>query len=447
MKTIGDLESRFNRAREVLLGELTSGEELSMEFLGERSAFMRFSSAKVRQIGDVDESYASFRLFNGERSVNAAFPVSGDVDEDASRAAMALSQARESVSILPGNPYRKPSRSTTTSRQVFPAVSLPPIESLPDAILGPADGLDFVGIHAQGPSARASANSAGACHYFETEGFLTDWSLWLPNGKAVKSHNAGRDFSPESHASRIERERGRLQVLARPERRLEPGDYRAYIAPEALAEVIPFFSWCGLSERDLREGDSAFIALKEGRKSLSPSLSLYQDFGLGLEPRFNEAGELAPERMPLIEGGRLVGSLVSERSASQYGVPSNAAPDGEYLRSPALSPGLMPEAEALAALGTGVYVSNFHYLNWSDVAAARVTGMTRFACFWVDMGSIVAPIKDMRFDESLYSLLGDGLEALTIEQSLIPNTESYGLRAVGGSLLPGILVSALSFKL
>ena len=28
--------------------------------------------------------------------------------------------------------------------------------------------------------------------------------------------------------------------------------------------------------------------------------------------------------------------------------------------------------------------------------------MTRYACFWVEGGEVVGPIKDMRWDESLY---------------------------------------------
>jgi len=117
------------------------------------------------------------------------------------------------------------------------------------------------------------------------------------------------------------------------------------------------------------------------------------------------------------------------------------------MRSVAMDAGDLPEAEALKALGTGIYVSNFHYLNWSDPATARITGMTRFACLWVENGQIVGPIKDMRWDESLYAMLGSKLEALTKERHLQVETMTYEMRAVGGSLLPGILVDGLSFTL
>ena len=73
--------------------------------------------------------------------------------------------------------------------------------------------------------------------------------------------------------------------------------------------------------------------------------------------------------------------------------------------------------------------------------------MTRFACFWVEDGRIVSPIKDMRFDESIYHLFGDKLLGLTRQRSLIPETGSYYQRALGGALLPGLLVKDFTFTL
>jgi predicted Zn-dependent protease len=446
MNAMHDLENRFDVARKVLFGELTSGEELSIDFMGERSAFMRFNGGKVRQFGEVDVAYASIRLFREGRSIEAFFNLSGDVEADSAVAAKRLSQAREECSLLPEDPYRSPSKASGQSTETFTG-SFPPSERLPAEVLAPAAGLDFVGMHSQGSMVRGAANSAGARHWFATETFITDWSAWLPSGKAVKSCYAGRDWDGGEHARRLAEAKARLEPLAGPERKLSPGEYRAYISPDAANELMPFFSWNGLSERSIQEGSSAFLPLREGRKSLSPAFSLAQDFSLGVEPRFNESGEVAPERLLLIDAGKLGASLVSERSAKQYGLPSNAAPDWEGLRSPSISAGKLPQKDALEALGSGVYVSNFHYLNWSDLETARITGMTRFACFWVEGGKIVAPIKDMRFDESLYELLGPKLEALTAERSLIPENGSYFIRALGGALLPGFLVNGLKFTL
>ncbi|HQO66569.1 MAG TPA: metallopeptidase TldD-related protein, partial [Spirochaetales bacterium] len=190
-----------------------------------------------------------------------------------------------------------------------------------------------------------------------------------------------------------------------------------------------------------------YIALREGRESMSPRFGFSQDFSLGVEPAFNDDGELAPERLEIVSGGAIANTVVCSRTAKQYGVPANGAGEDESVRSISMDAGDLAESDALKAIGTGVYVSNFHYLNWSDVQAARVTGMTRFACLWVENGEIVGPIKDMRWDESLYNMLGAKLEAVTKERHLLVASETYERRQVGGSLLPGILVDGLSFTL
>jgi len=166
-----------------------------------------------------------------------------------------------------------------------------------------------------------------------------------------------------------------------------------------------------------------------------------------MEPRFNEIGEMAPATLVLIEGGKLAATVVSARSAKQYGVPSTAAPEDERVRSPAIDPGSLDEEKAIEAIGTGLYLSNLHYLNWSDNDSGRITGMTRFACFWVEGGRIASPIRDMRFDESIYHIFGDKLLDLSRQRSLVPDTGTYFRRSLGGALLPGLLVEDFAFTL
>ena len=46
--------------------------------------------------------------------------------------------------------------------------------------------------------------------------------------------------------------------------------------------------------------------------------------------------------------------------------------------------------------------------------------------------STKAPIQDLRFDDSLYHFLGEGLVDLTQESETIINTCTYEQRSVGG---------------
>ena len=103
------------------------------------------------------------------------------------------------------------------------------------------------------------------------------------------------------------------------------------------------------------------------------------------------------------------------------------------------------EDDVLSALDTGLYIGNLWYVNFSDRMNCRLTGMTRFATFWVEDGEIVAPVEAMRFDDSLYRLLGSELEQLGAQPELLLSDSTWGERATGGMQLPGLL--ARSFEL
>ena len=105
------------------------------------------------------------------------------------------------------------------------------------------------------------------------------------------------------------------------------------------------------------------------------------------------------------------------------------------------------EEDILSNINQGVYLSNLHYLNWSDKIGGRVTGMTRYACFWVEDGQIVSPIEDMRFDDTVYNFFGKNLESATDKSRLNPNVGSYGGRDLGGVHCPGIILSSFQLTL
>ncbi len=441
-----DFKAHFDAVTRRALGELLPGERAAISYQAERTSFTRFNGGKIRQSGTVWQADLGIKLWNGAKTFQVQLALSGDAAADDERVAEAMGQARALMRLLPDDPYQAVPEAAGSSDARYSGTLIPEGE-IPARVLGPAAGMDFTGLYTQGLVCRAAANSSGARHWFQTETFLVDYSAWLPNGRAVKSSYAGRDWSDSDYAARLESTRRSLQNLGGAEKVLAPGKYRAFISADALNEVVTFFSWNGFGERGLRQGESAYLAMREGREAMSPKFGLCQDFSLGVQPAFNDDGELAPERLVVVSKGKLENTIVSSRTARQYGIAANGAGDDEELRSAAIEAGDLPEADAMAALGTGVYVSNFHYLNWSDVQSARVTGMTRFSCLWVEDGKIVGPIKDMRWDESLYNMLGAKLEAVTRERHLLVESMTYERRQVGGSLLPGILVDGLSFTL
>ena len=168
-----------------------------------------------------------------------------------------------------------------------------------------------------------------------------------------------------------------------------------------------------------------YLGLLEGEQRLSEKFSLIEDIAGGVAPDFQSDGFRRPSQVSLIENGAVSGALVSPRSAKEFGVQTTGANGGESPDSLSVAGGDLPTAEVLKALDTGVWIGNLWYLNYSDRSAGRMTGMTRFATFWVENGEIVAPVNVMRFDDTIHRMLGSELEALTVEQDLLLSAASY----------------------
>ncbi len=441
-----DFKTHFYALSDYIFSLLEKGEDLAFKYSGEESSFMRFNNAKVRQIGSVEQLEASIIMWKDEKTFSISFTLCIDEAKDKVLLEKALLDARAQCNFLPKDPYYALPSSSETSESTYEGVLLRQ-EDIVSTILTPVQDLDFTGLFSQGSIYRASSNSKGAKHWFETQNFVLDFSVWLENGRAVKSCYSGRYWSTEDYLAKVASARKSLPALSNEQKVLDGGKYRAFISADALHEFVDFFSWNGLGEKGFRQGESAFIGLRENREKFSPKITIKQDFSLGGEPRFNDMGEVAPETIVLIKKGKLKNTIVSSRTAQEYNMVSNGADEDEGVRSLCIDGGELAEEDILKALGTGIYVSNFHYLNWSDVQNARITGMTRFSCMWVEDGCIVAPIKDMRWDDSLYNLLGEKLEAITKQQHMYSETSTYERREVGSSLLPGILVSELNVTL
>jgi predicted Zn-dependent protease len=370
----------------------------------------------------------------------------GDPDDDTPLLAAAIAGLRTRLPEVPEDPHLLlPEEPAETSRRE-PDL-LPPAGEVVATILGEARGLDLVGLHAQGAITRGFAGSRGQRHWYETTSFATDFSLVYQADKAVKSTLAGFRWSARELRSRIESARGHLAVLARPPRRIPPGRYRAFLEPAALAEVLWLLGGEGFSLRAQRHLGSPLVKLAQGERALSEAVTLVENFADGLAPAFSEDGFPRPARVPLIVAGRHAGALVSPRSAREFGVQTNGADAHEAPCALDLAPGSLPTARALEALGEGVWVGNLWYTNFSDRPACRITGMTRFATFWVEGGRLAAPLEVMRFDETLYELLGTDLEALTAERRLLPSTETYFRRSTASARLPGALLAGFTFTL
>lgn len=439
------IKNSFHRICDSAFATLSETEALMVSLSAEDSLFVRFNGNKVRQNTHVEQAEVDFALQSSGRSASFSFNITGNNDEDLIRSMAVLTQLREECSILPIDEHQVPFTNNGTSFNEH-SYSLLPDHEVIEAITVPAEGLDLAGLYCAGPMISANRNSKGQNHWFATGQFFVDFSLY-DKEKAAKGSYAGAVWNQKDFVTQLNSTREALDLLHKPKIQLKPGNYRTYLAPAAVSEIASMFNWAAFSYRSFKEGTSAFRKLAEGERKLSSKFSIQENYSWGLSPLFNPIGEVAPEKCPVVENGLLKQLLISTRSAKEYKVQGNFASPGEYFRSMEILPGDLKRENILKEIGTGLYLSNLHYINWSDRANARITGMTRYACFWVKNGQIAGPITDMRFDESLYEALGDKLLAVTDFQAIDPELGTYSRRSMGGKVLPGMLIADFTLTL
>jgi predicted Zn-dependent protease len=425
---------------------IQSEEQFKCWFSAEATDFVRFNRSALRQSGHVRQAFLSLHLIEGRRHCSASTALTGDLETDRPTLDRLILSLRKQLPDLPDDPHLLIASEVNPTEQAVPS-QLPATATIVDQVLRASAGVDLVGILASGPVYRGFANSFGQRNWFEAATFNLDWSLYQSRDKAVKSSYAGTVWDAAAFAERMTSAIAQLEILKRTPVTVKPGAYRAYLTPTAMSELIGMFNWEGLSEKSLRTKQSSLRRMRDEGVRLHPSINLTEDSAGGFAPGFQGDGFIKPPRLHLLEQGALTGSMISPRSAMEYGLTTNGAGAAETMAAIELAAGSLPMAQALAELDTGIYISNLWYLNFSDRANCRITGMTRFATFWVEQGEIVAPLNVMRFDDSLFRLLGDNLLALTAERELLLSSDSWGERATGSALLPGALVRDFNFVL
>ena len=437
----------FNQLADAVCSDAVAGaERVSLAFSAEASDFIRFNHGSVRQATHVEQRYGSVSVVAGGRRATGTVSLTGNPAADTRALLAERATLLGQLPLVPADKYlllpASPASSTRSSTGRLPAA----IEVI-EAVQRHAQQADLVGFYAGGPVVRAFADSRGQRNWHEVDSFLFEWSLYRGGDQAVKSSYAGSEWDEGQLAAKMVRARQQCAMLARPLKTLAPGDYRVYFSPVAMAELLGTLSWGGFGLKSVKTGVSTLGRLHRGEAALHSSVCLTEATAGGIAPSFQDDGFVKPDAVPLVDAGRIAGTLRAPRSAVEYGVPTNAANADEAPESLALAAGTLPESGVLEALGTGVYISNLHYLNYSDRQACRMTGMTRFACFWVERGELVAPIAVMRFDDFFIRMFGQGLVALTDSTELVPDNATDGARQLRSISTPGAVVEGFRFTL
>lgn len=438
------MESYFRALSASLCGQLGGQEVLLLNYQGESSDFVRLNKNKIRQAGRVQQQSLQLALIAAGRECTATFTLSGRRDEDLARAQGLLGQLREKLAYLPEDPHLN-FATTVHSTSYCAENRLPRAEEAVDTLVAAASNLDLVGLWASGEMSHGFANSLGQFNWHSCFDFNLDWSLYREADKAVKQDYAGFTWNPSDVEQKIAAGRETLELLGRSPKRLVPGKYRVYLTPSALHELLQLLNWGAFGLKSHRTAQTPLLRMVREGVTLHRSVTIRENHAGGLSPCFTRGGFIKPDVVELIDEGAYRDCLANARSAKEYGASVNCGI--EHPKSLDMAAGELDAQSVFKALDTGLYLSNLWYCNYSDRNHCRITGMTRFACLWVENGRPIAPLEVMRFDDSIFHILGEGLEELTREREQILDATSYEWRSDASAKLPGALVRDFTLTL
>jgi len=443
---VSKMQNYFFDLSQKIRDGLKSQETFTCFYQGEDSSFVRLNHGKVRQPGQARQHYFTIDLAQGKRHAKAVITLSGLREEDDRRVQNALKNLRDALPHTPEDPYFLVSEEVCSSENIKQN-ELPSSEDMLDQIMDAAKSQELVGIFASGPIFAGFANERGQQNWYASNSFNFDWSFHHNADRAVKSSYAGLNWENDLFEQKMDLAKRDLDIVARPTKKIVPGKYDVFLAPAALGEIVGLLNWGGFSERGHQKKESPLMRLGERKACFHKSVQLAENVRGGVGPSFGPNGFIKPDRVSLIQEGNMSATLVSPRTSKEFGIAHNGAEDHEHAWCLDMEAGALDASEVAKEIGQGLYINNLWYLNYSDRPACRMTGMTRFGCFWIENGEVQAPINVMRFDDSPYRMLGENLRGLTKTCDFMLSSSTYFGRSTSSQTLPGAMVSDMAFTL
>jgi PmbA protein len=416
----------------------------------ERSLLSRFAVSRPTQATEVDDLTVSvLRVHDGHTGSADTNATTDDALRDvaarAGAAARAAAEAAGAPGDYPGLPAPAPARPhdgfDPLTAQLDPATAG---EALRVAFerCGAA-GLQAFGIWTAGAVDTAIASSAGV----RARDAVTDAYM-----KVIARHESGRSGWAAGAGSAIAAlDPGALAARAAAKVSddepvdLAPGEYPVVLEHDAVGSLLDFLGALAFNGLAHTEGRGALVG-RLGQRIAATSVNLADSprFERTL-PRAIDAEGVPKAPLPLIQDGVAHAVVHDTRSAARAGTKSTGhalAPGGSaYGPAPTnlvlTGGGAADEAELMAPIERGLYVTRLWYLNPVHQKSTLITGTTRDGTFLIEDGRLGRPVKDVRFTDSILRLL-EATEALTAAQRLVAEADFYGRRFASGVVAPAL---------
>jgi predicted Zn-dependent protease len=427
----------------------TSG-EAQATVVHERSLLSRFALSKPTQATEVEDVTVSLLSVHDGHTGSAE---TNDISDDALRAtaarartaARAAAQAAGASGEYPGLPAPAPVRGhdgyDARTAELDPLAAGMALRAAFEVC---ADrDLQAFGIWTAGAVHTAIASSAGV----RAHDALTDAYMKViardPSGRTGWASGAGTSVAALHPVALAERAAGKVTRQAPVE--LPPGEYPVVLEADAVGSLLEFFGGLAFNGLAHVEGRGA-LAGRLGQRVAAASINLSDSprFGRTL-PRAVDAEGVPKAPLPLIQDGVAHAVTHDTRSAARAGTVSTGhalAPGGSpWGPAPTnlvlIGGGAADEAELMAPIERGLYVTRLWYVNAVHEKSALLTGTTRDGTFLIEDGRLGRPVRDVRFTDSVLRLL-EATEELTASQQLVCDGEFYGRRFATGVVAPAL---------
>jgi len=415
----------------------------------ERSLLSRFAVSRPTQATEVDDLTVSVLCVHdghtGSADGNATTDLAlRDVAARAGAAARAAARAAGEPGDYPGLPAPAPSRPhhgfDEATAQLDPAAAGDALRVAFERC--EAAGLQAFGIWTAGAVDTAIAASTGVrAHDSLTDAFM----------KVIARHESGRSGWAAGAGSAIAAldpaalaERAAAKVSREEPLELAPGEYPVVLEHDAVGSLLDFLGGLAFDGLAHAEGRGALVG-RLGQRVAAPSINLADSpRSPSTLPRAFDAEAVPKAPLALIEDGVARAVVHDTRSAARAGATSTGhalAPASGFGPAPTnlvlAGGGAADEAELMAPIERGLYVTRLWYLNTVHQKSTLVTGTTRDGTFLVENGRIGRPVKDVRFTDSILRLL-EATEALTAGQRLVTEGDFYGRRFASGVVAPAL---------
>jgi predicted Zn-dependent protease len=225
------------------------------------------------------------------------------------------------------------------------------------------------------------------------------------------------------------------------------GAYEVILEPEAVAELVDWLGYTAFGAKSVEERTSC-LAGRIGEQVMGRQITISDDGNdpIGLRMPFDFEGT-PKQKVILIHHGKAEGIVYDSTYGARFGRPSTGhgmpadEVDGPLPLHLAMAPGRAKVSEMVRACKRGLLIPRLHYVNGLlNPREALMTGLTREGTFLIEEGKVTAPVKTMRFTQSLLEAFSHVL-GVSKERRLLADPS----QELGCAIMPTLHLASFKF--